>query len=155
MDASRCNVYFCINLFDIVKQDSNVSDEQMIVNDDNLKSIKVTFNVNKCENCEANKLKAHLTINDRLTVKNKECENHFDYLKFRNLIIMSDPHRVNNEPIYCETQTQNNLNFDFSILDSLEKVGYFGQISFEAVVQRVYKMKINANIIKYDLSLSS
>ena len=108
-----------------------------------VKELKIEFNKLKCKMCSVN-------------IKN-DCASYFDYRKLFNFRTVTNSEIKNTQmELYCSQfniiQSQD-INFSKSILDSLEENGYFGSISFQAVVQRIYKKESKANLLKWKKNL--
>ena len=78
-----------------------------------------------------------------------ECKNYFDY---KQLFAFDNKELKNTQiELFCSEfngiQSQE-INFNKSILDSLEENGYCGNVSFQAVVQRVYRKEFETNQLK-------
>jgi hypothetical protein len=126
IDNKTVNAYFCVNLYKLVENGGN---------NENLSSAKLNFKFTnlKCKQCGVD-----------------ECESFFDYKKlFRQQQQTAD---ISNTQIELFSQfniiQSQEINFNNSILDSLEETGYFGNVSFQAVVQRLFKMKIKSNMLR-------
>ena len=86
-------------------------------------------------------------------LNNTECKIYFDYKKLFKTTKCKSASVVTNTQIEIYSQfniiQSQEINFNNSILDSLEENGYFGNISFQAVVQRIFKIEFKNNLFKY------
>jgi viroplasmin and RNaseH domain-containing protein len=131
IENKTINVYFCVNLFKI--ETNEAMNTRPLFNE-----LQIEFNKLKCNMCSLN--------------QGEDCESYFDYRKlFSFQSVNSNDVKNTQIELYCSQfniiQSQD-INFSKSILDSLEENGYFGNISFQAVIQRVYKKELKSNLLK-------
>lgn len=157
------DVYFCTSLIEIITSDSSVNQKYKNYTGQLAKKMKCEFTCLKCpqcigsisqtNDCEMNlfdckkylvELKKSISI-DRLRKSNKLTENSGDqevvasqsatqsYLFFTQ----------NDADCYTRTQKNNETESQYlrinSILDALENIGYYGYLTFIAVIQRIGK----------------
>lgn len=130
-------------MYEIV--DINSDESILAIAKQSLKEKKLCFNFDylKCSNC-LNKME--------MTNCN---EIYFDYKNLFNFnksnqvlsVISSSNNRIE---LYSElnlVQSQE-INFNYSIFDALEECGFLGSISFQAVIQRFFKLRIQSSLIR-------